>query len=214
MLSGIQHFAFCRRQWALIHIEELWQENLLTVQGEIMHERAHGQTVERRGDTLIVRSLPVFSKTLGFSGICDVVEFHRSEDGVPLEGKYGQKGEKYGVRPVEYKRGRPKTGHERADALQLCAQAICLEEMLCTGIEEGDLYYGETKRRVAVPFAEELREEVFALSKEMHELFARGHTPKARQRKGCESCSLKDLCLPKLFTNPSVSAYMAKALEE
>ena len=137
-LSGLQHFAFCRRQWALIHLEQQWQENLRTIEGQLFHERAHDASLrERRGDTLVLRSLAVASPTLGLSGQCDVVEFRAAPEGVPLAGEEGR----WLPFPVEYKRGRPKP--HQADELQLCAQAMCLEEMLCCPVPEGALYYGE-----------------------------------------------------------------------
>ena len=136
-LSGLQHFAFCRRQWALIHVEGQWAENLRTVEGSIMHTRAHDEKQrERRGDTLVLRDLPVFSPTLGVSGKCDVVEFRADPGGVPLQGEAGL----WLPYPVEYKRGSPKS-HD-ADRLQLCCQAMCLEEMLCCSVLEGSLFYG------------------------------------------------------------------------
>ena len=134
-LSGIQHFRFCRRQWALIHVENQWQENYFTVDGTLMHENAHdGEKRESRGDMLILRGLPVFSRTLGVSGQCDVVEFYRDDSGVALRGSEGL----WRPFPVEYKRGKPKANS--ADELQLCAQAMCLEEMLCCAIPQGALY--------------------------------------------------------------------------
>ena len=202
-LSGIQHFAFCRRQWALIHIEQLWQENLRTVQGSILHERAHDEGfTEARGDVLILRGLRIASQRLGLSGACDVVEFNRSDDGVPLRGREGR----WLPYPVEYKRGHPK--EDDCDRLQLCAQAMCLEEMLCVSIPEGSLYYGETRRRQQVPFTAELRAGVESIVAEMHALFERQHTPSAKPGKACNACSLKDLCLPKLAKHRSVSEYM------
>lgn len=158
LLSGLQHFAFCRRQWALIHIEEQWQENLRTMDGHLFHRRAHDEMQrERRGDMLILRGLPVSSSRLGISGQCDVVEFHRDPAGVSLQGEEGT----WRPFPIEYKRGAPK--EQDANQLQLCAQALCLEEMLCCPIEEGALFYGETRRRVLVPFSGELRGRVQAL---------------------------------------------------
>lgn len=208
-LSGLQHFAFCRRQWALIHIEQQWAENYRTVDGELMHEKAHdGASTESRGDRYIVRGLRILSATLGVSGECDVVEFHRAEHGVPVEGREGL----WQPYPVEYKRGEPKTGN--CDVLQLCAQAMCLEEMLCCDIPEGALFYGQTRRRQVIVFTEELRAQVKSLLEEMHRLYRRGYTPKVKPSKACHACSLKELCLPALCRKKSVSAYLTAALED
>lgn len=141
-LSGLQHFVFCRRQWALIHIENQWAENLRTVEGNILHQRAHDETVrEVRGDCITVRGVDIHSPTMEVSGKCDVLEFRRSKTGVPLDGQTGL----WQPYPVEYKRGEPK--RMDADRLQLCCQAMCLEEMLCCDIPEGALFYGQTRRR-------------------------------------------------------------------
>lgn len=207
-LSGLQHFRFCRRQWALIHIEQQWAENFRTTDGAIFHENAHnGDLTESRGDLFITRDMRIFSSTLGVSGACDVLEFHRGASGIPLKDKEGL----WQPYPVEYKRGRPK--EHNADALQLCGQALCLEEMLCCDIPEGALYYGETRRRTVVAFTPELRQEVRSLLEEMHTLYARGHTPKVKPGKNCAACSLKELCLPGLMKRRSVSAYLRRGME-
>ncbi len=208
-LSGLQHFRFCRRQWALIHIENLWSENLRTVEGELLHQRAHNAAQrESRGNLLITRDMRVFSATLGISGACDVVEFRKSGSGIPLPGKDGT----YQPYPVEYKRGSPRS--DDANHLQLCAQAMCLEEMLCCDIPEGALYYGETRRREKVDFTEELRQQVKAALQEMHQLYQRQYTPKVRPSKSCNACSLKELCLPKLMQKKSVAGYLQQHLED
>ena len=208
-LSGLQHFRFCRRQWALIHIENLWSENLRTVEGELLHQRAHNAAQrESRGNLLITRDMRVFSATLGISGACDVVEFHKSGSGIPLPGKDGT----YQPYPVEYKRGSPRS--DDANHLQLCAQARCLEEMLCCDIPEGALYYGETRHREKVDFTEELRQQVKAALQEMHQLYQRQYTPKVRPSKSCNACSLKELCLPKLMQKKSVAGYLQQHLED
>ena len=208
-LSGLQHFAFCRRQWALIHIEQQWKENLRTVEGHLLHEKAHDSALrERRGDTLILRNLSIVSYTLGLSGQCDVVEFCQTPNGVPLQGEDGL----WLPYPVEYKRGKPKT--HQADELQLCAQAMCLEEMLCCAISEGALFYGEPRRRTVVPLTQQLRTQVDSMTREMHEYYRRGHTPKGKPDKSCNACSLKELCLPALLRRPSVAAYLKAAIEE
>lgn len=208
-LSGLQHFAFCRRQWALIHIENQWAENFRTVDGSLMHENAHDQGFrESRGDVLIVRGLAVHSAQLGVSGQCDVVEFHRDPDGISLRNWEGL----WRSYPVEYKRGRPKEG--QADELQLCAQAMCLEEMLCCPVPEGALYYGETRRRLTVQLTQDLRGQVRDSLAEMHDLYRKSYTPKVKPTKACNACSLKDLCVPKLLRNKKVSDYLAGAMEE
>lgn len=208
LLSGIQHFAFCRRQWALIHIENQWAENERTVDGTIMHEKAHSGDAESRGDVVIMRALRVFSATLGVSGECDVVEFHRNADGISLNGHDGL----WQPYPVEYKRGKPK--EHNADEMQLCAQAMCLEEMLCCTIPCGALFYGEPRRRTEVEFTPELRRAVEDSLNEMHDYYKRGYTPKAKLRKGCSACSLKEICLPKMVQRKSVAAYVEGALNE
>lgn len=208
-LSGIQHFSFCRRQWALIHIEQQWAENLRTTEGRILHEKAHdGSAAERRGDLMIIRDLAVMSARLGVSGKCDVVEFHRKPAGICLHGYEGE----WQPYPVEYKRGSSKAND--ADRLQLCAQAICLEEMLCCDILEGALFYGEVRRREKVEFTEELRKQVVQLFEEMHELYRRQHTPKVRMSRSCNACSLKDICVPKLMKKQNVQQYLEKNMGE
>jgi CRISPR-associated exonuclease Cas4 len=208
-LSGLQHFRVCRRQWALCHIENQWADNFLTVDGNLMHENAHnGETRESRGDLLIIRNLDIFSANLGISGKCDVVEFHRHPDGVSLQGHDGL----WTPYPVEYKRGKEK--EHTADALQLCAQALCLEEMLCCTIPEGALYYGQPRRRQVITFTLSLRKEVQDCLEEMHKLYARHFTPKVKPSKSCNACSMKELCIPKLMRISKVSDYLAKAIKE
>lgn len=192
-LSGIQHFSFCRRQWELIHIERQWQENVLTTEGKLLHERADDPFFsEVRKGVIIARSMPVASYRLGLSGVCDIVEFTPSPDGVKLHGREGI----YLPAPVEYKRGKEK--QDICDEAQLCAQALCLEEMLAVHIPMGYLYYGEIRHRVSVDLTDELRRTVMELSAEMHDYFARGHTPRVKPSKACKSCSLADICLPEL----------------
>ena len=208
-LSGIQHFAFCRRQWALIHVESQWAENLRTTEGAILHERAHDHTLrEARGDTVTVRGVNIRSATLGVAGQCDVVEYRRSAGGVPVAGLGGL----WLPYPVEYKRGEPKDYN--ADRLQLCGQAMCLEEMLCCEIPQGALFYGEIRRREVVEFTDALRKEVRDALTEMHRLYEKGYTPKVKPSKACNACSLKPLCLPRLMKTRSVSAYLSAAMTE
>jgi len=192
-LSGIQHFLFCRRQWALIHIEQQWRENALTAEGRIMHDGADDPffTVKRHG-VITARAVPISSHQLGLAGVCDVVEFTASADGVTLPGRDGR----YCVAPIEYKRGKPK--RDSCDKAQLCAQAMCLEEMLCTTIPRGYMYYGQTRHRDAIELTAELRELVRATADEMHRYFRRGYTPRVKPSKSCRACSLAEVCLPRL----------------
>lgn len=209
MISGIQHFAFCRRQWALIHIEQQWAENVHTVVGALMHQKTHDPYVaEKRKDVLITRALPVSSKTMGVSGECDVVEFHKRDEGISL---YGHRG-CYEVFPVEYKKGKPKKSDE--DVLQLTAQAMCLEEMFSTQIPSGALFYGETRRREVIAFTEELRANVKGIFEEMHQYYQRRYTPRVVWSKACNGCSLKEICIPKLGKTISVKDYLARTLGE
>lgn len=209
LLSGIQHFAFCRRQWALIHIEQQWEENVKTFEGRTMHENAHNPFFkQKRGDVLTVRAMKIHSRELGVSGECDVVEFHMDEQGISLSGRDGR----YRVVPVEYKRGAPKE-HD-ADELQLTAQAMCLEEMLQTRIEKGFLYYGETKRRKEILFSEELREKVRCSFEEMHQYYARNYTPRVKTGSWCRQCSLQNICMPELCGNIAVKSYIEAVLRE
>lgn len=208
-LSGIQHFIFCRRQWALIHIERQWQENVLTAEGRIMHQRVDDPFfTEKRKDVIIARSVPVASPTLGLTGVCDVVEFTLSPQGVRLPDRDGS----YRAAPVEYKRGKAKPDH--CDEAQLCAQAMCLESMLAISIPTGFLYYGETRHRVPVDLTTDLRDLVQKAAKEMHAYFERGYTPRVKPFTGCRSCSLADICLPQLQnrTMPA-SAYIKQQTE-
>jgi len=210
MISGIQHFAFCRRQWALIHIEQQWQENIRTIEGEILHERAHDwELSEKRHNIIVARGIAVISHYLGVYGKCDVVEFHRSDKGVKIHGREGL----YLPVPIEYKRGKPKEEHD-ADELQLCVQAMCLEEMLSCRIDEGYLFYGETNHRLKIEFTSDLRGKVKTILKEMHELYNRRHTPKVRISKSCKACSLTEICLPKLCKNQSAIKYIQSAITE
>lgn len=209
MLSGVQHFAFCRRQWALIHIEQQWAENLRTVDGNIMHERVHDADFhEKRGELVITRAMAVSSPRLGISGECDAVELRKSDDGIELYGLDG----KYIVTPVEYKRGEPKEND--CDTVQLMAQALCLEDMLCCDITYGYLYYGEIRRRIKVVFDGELRRRTEELIAEMHDLFRKKHTPKVKRSKACNACSLKNICLPVICGNKKASDYVNSMLGE
>jgi len=184
-LSALQHLLFCERQCALIHVEQLWVENLFTAQGRLMHERVDGGGHERRGNVRTVYAMPLRSLRLGLVGKADVVGFHRQESGdwLPF--------------PVEHKRGRPKKANW--DKVQLCAQALCLEEVLGIAVPEGALFYGKNRRRLQVVFDAPLRSETEDTAGRLHELVASGRTPPPHYAKICESCSLREICLPKTF---------------
>jgi len=200
MLSALQHYAFCPRQCALIHVEQVWVESGLTAQGRIMHEKVHQEGNESRGPVRIARGVPLRSLRLGLVGVADVVEFHKiSKD-------------TWQPFPVEYKRGKPKADH--CDLIQLCAQAICLEEMLAVAVPCGALFYGRTRRRLDVAFDESLRQETEETAQKAHELIASGITPPPVYEKRCESCSLIGECLPKkIQKKTSVKRYLIRMME-
>ena len=203
-LSGIQHFAYCERQWGLIHVENQWVENLRTAEGRLLHQRVDDPYfMESRGDVKTVRSVPLLSKTLGLYGVADIIELHREAGDVSST--------KYSI--VEYKRGKPKP--DDRDEVQLCAQAICLEEMLGITLNYGYIYYGETKHRHRVEFDEVLRSKVKALAEKMHLLYTHEITPRAVKGKRCKNCSMKDICLPKLGgSSKKAEMYMVGVIEE
>ena len=190
MLSALQHYLFCSRQCALIHLEQTWDDNRLTMQGNILHERVHEGGREKRGDVITVRGLRLSSARLGLSGQADVVEFHKSAAGCALPNDAGR----WQPLPVEYKRGKPKKDH--CDAVQLCAQAICLEEMLNCPIPGGALFYGQERRRKEIAFDQSLRDETERCAAATHALLKGGITPPPTPDKRCGSCSLKEHCLP------------------
>jgi len=200
MLSGIQHIAFCERQWALIHIEQQWTENVLTIEGHHLHERTDDSSEdETRGNTITWRAHSLISYRLGLYGRADIVELFHTADDDPDSIKINEKNGRWKLVPVEYKRGKPKP--DECDEVQLCAQAICLEEMYNINLKEGFIYYGATRHRHNVDFNKRLREQVEAHSKRMHEIFYNGTTPLADYRSHCRSCSLADICLPKATGN-------------
>lgn len=166
MLSGIQHFQFCKRQWALIHIEQQWLDNEATAHGQVLHTKADNPYIkEKRKELLVSRAMPISSAELGLSGIMDVVEFYKDDQGVSLRGKRG----KWLPKVVEYKRGKPKK--DTRDIVQLVAQTMCLEETLDCDINEGCLYYHSVNQRVIVPMTSALRQEVRELTTEMHKVY-------------------------------------------
>ena len=199
-ISALSHYSYCPRRCALIHIERVWTENLFTAEGRIMHERVHDEGGESRGNIRIERGVALRTLRLGLIGKADVVEFHRQADGSWLPF------------PVEYKRGKPKV--DDCDKIQLCAQAICLEEMLGVKIPAGALFYGQTRHRLDVVFNEDLRRETEETARRVHELIASGKTPPPIYEKRCNSCSIMSECLPKTIQKRrSVSGYMAKMID-
>lgn len=198
-LSALQHLLFCVRQCALIHIEQAWEENRFTAEGRILHERVDTAERQSRHDVRIETALALRSLRLGLSGKADVVEFHREGQGA------------WRPFPVEYKRGRPKPANW--DQVQLCAQALCLEEMLGCTVPEGALFYGQPRRRQEVVFDEELRRETVTAAERLHELVRSGVTPPARYEKKCESCSLLHRCMPKVAgRSKHVQRYLSRML--
>lgn len=211
-LSGLQHLVFCERQCALIHIENVWADNALTIQGEHMHDKVHeaGDRTESRGDTRIARGLALRSLRLGLSGVADVVEFQRvDEGGIHLSDARGL----WRPFPVEYKRGRPK--RDRCDEVQVCAQAICLEEMLNVDIPEGALFYGATRHRFDVSFNAALRTETENAASRLHTLIRSAITPPAIRESKCDRCSLLEICMPAVSAkNHSVKSYLDSAIRK
>ena len=200
-LSALQHYLFCPRQCALIHIEQLWAENLLTAEGRILHESTDKPGQASRGERRIVQSMPIRSRALGVAGIADVVELFRERG-------------RWRPYPIEYKRGRPKA--HRADEVQLCAQALCLEEMFSAPVPEGALFYGKVRRRTVVAFDDELRTLTRAIANETRELIASGRTPApVYEKRRCDTCSLSQLCRPKRLQRPGpVAAWLRRRIEE
>lgn len=200
-LSALQHYAFCPRQCALIHIEQVWADNRLTAEGRIMHERVHEEGEESRGDVRIERGIALRSLHLGIIGKADVVEYHRQPDG------------SWQAFPVEYKRGKPKV--DESDKIQLCAQALCLEEMMQGHVPAGAIFYGRTRRRLDVEFDENLRQVTEKTALVVRQLLLAGRTPDPVYAKRCENCSLIAACLPKtLQKKRTVEGYLKRMLAE
>ena len=211
MLSGIQHFRFCPRQWALIHIEQQWDDNRLTIEGKILHKHVDDPFYRQKcGDQITLRAVNIASHELGLYGVSDAIELLPSsslEDTI-LHPKYPGRWKPV---VVEYKHGKPK--RNEVDEVQLAAQTMCLEEMYAIHIPYGVFFYGELRRRVDVNITDELRDIVRQCAKNMHEIFSTTITPKAEYGKHCDKCSLKDICMPKMATDyTSVDAYLNKNL--
>jgi len=212
MLSGIQHIAFCERQWALIHIEQQWDENVRTVEGHHFHEKVDDPFfTETRKDIVRFRSVQLASKKLGLFGRADVIEWQQvienDKTTIELPGRAG----KWKPVPIEYKKGKPKP--DERDEVQLCAQAICLEEAHNIAVEKGALYYGETRHRHEIIFTGELRAKVTGYAKRMHKLFTQNITPPPVYKSHCRACSLYNICLPKsIAKGQSVNEYLNSML--
>ena len=207
-LSRLSHAGFCLRRAALLTNEQVWAESADTAKGRSEHERVHTQRIERRGDSAKLYEFPVFSKAMGVSGKCDCIEAEASAQGCMIPAL------DFPVRlyPVEYKHGKLRA--EQEYEVQLCAQAMCLEEMLDCTITQGALYYGEIKHRVNIQITEGIKQNVKDMFDEMHQYYERGYTPKAKKKKACYVCSLKDLCLPELEKTGNVETYMNNILAE
>ncbi len=203
-ISALQHYVFCPRQCALIHVEQVWAENRFTVEGSHMHEKVHSELSEKKKEIRVEYGMSVQSLRLGLIGKTDVVEFHYcSQKSTVLKE----------VIPVEYKRGKPKD--HLADDIQLCAQALCLEEMLDVSINKGALFYGKTRRRKQVDFDEVLRGKTKVTAESIHELINSGKTPRPVWNQKCAHCSLQELCLPKTIAKKrSVKHYLQQVLHE
>lgn len=205
-LSALQHLLFCERQCALIHVERLWRENRYTAEGRVMHERVHTADRDSRGKIRIEFGVPLRSLSLGLVGQADVVEFHKIEG---LQGKLSL----WLPFPIEYKRGKAKK--ENWDRVQLCAQALCLEEMLNVVISDGALFYGKTRRRQEVTFDDALRAETTDAALRLHALIDSAHTPGPIYTSKCENCSFQELCLPKTIgRQKSAVDYLKKIMKE
>jgi len=199
-LSTISQLLYCERRAALILIEQAWDDNRYTIEGQLLHQRVHTQQGESRGNIQIVRGLALRSFTLGLSGKADVVEFHHTPPNHPPT-----------PFPIEYKRGRPKP--DRPELIQLCAQAICLEEMLNTKVPQGAIFYGTPHRRLNVTFTPQLRTQTHQAAQRLHQLFRSRTTPKPNPTPKCKKCSLRHLCLPNIARKQPVARYLQRALQ-
>lgn len=207
-LSALQHWVYCPRQCGLIHLEQAWAENRLTAEGRLLHDRVHESETENRPGVRIVRGLRLVSYALGMVGQADVVEFYHGDKGIMLPEADGL----WQPFPVEYKRGKPKK--DDSDSLQLCAQALCLEEMLHTEIPAGAFFYGKPRRRIDVTFDARLRDLTRQTASALHELFESRKTPRVRYTKKCDNCSLHMQCMPETTgIDKKIDLYLSKAFE-
>lgn len=211
-LSGIQHYRFCPRQWALIHIEQQWADNRLTAEGQALHQNVDDPFGrQREGGHIVLRALHIASHTLGLYGIADAVELHSvtscdNNDAITLPNHQGW----WRPLPVEYKHGRPKQGEE--DAVQLAAEAICLEEMHHIRVPRGAIYYGQTRHRTIIDITDTLRAIVSDCAQDMHRIYATGRLPQATKSPKCRNCSLLDLCMPATSRLSTATTYLSNNL--
>ncbi len=243
-ISALQHLLFCERQTALIHLDRLWVENRLTAEGRVLHKKTDGAKSETRDGIRITRSLPVHSFRLGLFGVCDVVNFKppafeplpaislpkriereldrlteasgKAAESSPLgrvkQDSFEQAFHEWTITPVEYKRGQPKKND--ADRVQLCAQAMCLEEMLSVSIPRAELFYGKLQRRTEVVLTDVLRELTVRTADRLHALISAGITPRATREPKCENCSLLPVCMPQKSQSTDASLYLHHLIKE
>lgn len=211
LISGLQHVAFCERQWVLIHVEQEWVENPLTIEGKHLHEFVHEQGSESRGTIRTVTGMRLRSLKLGLYGIADMVEFHRDNSGVELK-NIANRGERWMPYPIEYKRGRKR--YDLADEVQLCAQALCLEEMLGLTILKGAIYYGQPRRRNVIDFSLEVKNEVYRLCSKARKLYEGECAPQYTTGSHCKNCSLVNVCLPDLTITDKSVKYLENILKD
>lgn len=210
MISGIQHFVFCQAQWSLIHIEQEWKENRLTAEGQVLHKNVDDPFLGyRRDDEVKIYAMPIVSYSLGIYGVADCIELTPMPEyapGKPFRHPHYPGG--WGVRPVEFKHGKPK--EDNADRLQLAAQAACIEEMYGINVPSGSIFYAKTRHREEVKLDPALREELQTVCREMHQRMAEKRAVIGTYGTRCKSCSLLDLCMPKLGKKESVRMYIRR----
>lgn len=210
MLSGIQHYRFCPRQWALIHVEQQWEDNRLTIEGQILHKHVDDPMYRQKcGDHIVLRSVNIASRQLGLYGLSDIIELHPTTDVADSISHPGYPGRWLPI-PVEYKHGKPK--RNEVDEVQLAAQAMCLEEMYGINVAYGAFFYGEIRHRVEVEITPRLRDIVRQCAEEMHHIYSERSIPKAQAGKYCDSCSLRDICLPQVAECALVQTYLKRNL--
>lgn len=210
MLSGIQHFVFCSRQWALIHIEQQWADNVLTTEGDLLHKNVDNPAYrQKNGDTITLRNMAIASKELGLYGFADAIELKPTDNALNAI-KHPRYAGYWMPIPVEYKRGKAKAN--RCDEVQVAAQAMCLEEMYDIRIPQCMLYYGSVNTRKVIELDQSLREYTQACVTEMHRIYRTGQTPQAEWSPHCQNCSIKDICMPKIQQLKRVEVYLTKEL--